>query len=59
MCWKSIILCLTGLLFVARAEGQITFQKQLDDLNGLFCLEQTSDGTFWLGTYLGKIIRPL
>lgn len=57
MFWKSILLCLTALLFAARAEGQITFQKQIDDLNGLFCLEQTSDGTFWLGTYLGKIIR--
>lgn len=43
--------------FSIPSSGQITFQKQLDSLNGLFCLEQTADSTFWIGTYLGKIIR--
>jgi gliding motility-associated-like protein len=37
--------------------GQTTFQRQLDSLNGLFCLEQTADGNYWVGTFLGKILR--
>lgn len=46
-----------AVLFALHSNGQATFQKQLDSLNGLFSLEQTPDGTFWLGTYLGRILR--
>ncbi|MEY3248543.1 MAG: hypothetical protein RL742_586, partial [Bacteroidota bacterium] len=41
----------------AGLSGQTTFQRQLDSLNGLFCLEQTADGNYWIGTFLGKILR--
>ncbi len=55
---RRLIIVLACILFSAsNLFAQVTFQKQLDSLNGLFCLEQTSDGTFWLGTFLGKIIR--
>ncbi|MCB9307592.1 MAG: gliding motility-associated C-terminal domain-containing protein [Lewinellaceae bacterium] len=45
------------LLALPFLPAQNTFQKQLEGLNGIFCLEQTVDGTYWLGTFLGKIIR--
>ena len=37
--------------------SQNTFQKEISGVNGLFTFEQTADGHFWLGTFLGKIIR--
>ncbi len=52
--WVTFLLCLCGFNF---AGAQVTFQRQVDSLNGIFCLEQTDDGVFWLGTFLGKIIR--
>lgn len=54
---RSAIVCLLFLLSALHLSSQSGFQKQLDSLNGIFCLEQTADGTFWLGTFLGKIIR--
>ena len=50
------ILILLFLIPVA-ANAQTGFQRQLDSLNGLFCLEQIQDGTFWVGTFLGKIVH--
>ncbi len=37
--------------------AQPTFQKQISPVTGLFCLEQTADESFWIGTFLGKILR--
>lgn len=37
--------------------GQNTFQKKVEGVNGLFTIEQTVDNHFWLGTFLGKILR--
>lgn len=37
--------------------GQNTFQQQINGVNGLFTFEQTADNHYWLGTFLGKIIR--
>ena len=37
--------------------GQTTFQRKIEGVNGLFSLEQTADDHYWLGTFLGKIIR--
>ncbi len=37
--------------------GQNTFQRQISGVTGLFTFEQTADGHFWIGTFLGKIIR--
>lgn len=37
--------------------AQPTFQKQLDGITGLFCLEQAADSSYWIGTFLGKILH--
>jgi len=37
--------------------AQTTFQKQVEGVNGLFCLEQNLAGDFWIGTFQGKILR--
>lgn len=39
------------------SRAQPTFQKQITPVTGLFCLEQASDGSYWIGTFLGKILR--
>lgn len=37
--------------------AQSAFQKQVEGVNGLFCLEQNLAGDFWIGTFQGKILR--
>ncbi|MCC6411837.1 MAG: hypothetical protein IT270_09260, partial [Saprospiraceae bacterium] len=37
--------------------AQPAFQKQVEGVNGLFCLEQNQAGDFWIGTFQGKILR--
>ncbi|MGI9160739.1 MAG: gliding motility-associated C-terminal domain-containing protein [Saprospiraceae bacterium] len=57
---RSVSCFLLGYAFFASPaglRGQTTFQRQLDSLNGLFCLEQTTDGNFWIGAFLGKLLR--
>jgi CHU_C Type IX secretion signal domain/Domain of unknown function (DUF5122) beta-propeller len=40
------------------AQGAIaTFQRSIQNVNGLFCLEQNTDESIWIGTNLGKILR--
>ena len=52
-CGTVFLLC----LFSLNIQAQNTFQRSLDSLNGIFCLEQSSNGHFWLGSFLGKIIH--
>ncbi len=52
--WVLLALALAGFRPLV---GQNTFQQKIEGVNGLFTLEQTADGHFWLGTFLGKIIR--
>lgn len=52
--WVLLALALAGCNPLV---AQLTFQKQIAGVNGLFSLEQTADHHFWLGTFLGKIIR--
>lgn len=49
----TFLLC----LFALKMQAQNTFQRSLDSLNGIYCLEQSSNGHFWLGSFLGKIIQ--
>ena len=42
---------------VRHAPAQPTFQKQLDGVTGLFCLEQAADSSYWIGTFLGKLLH--
>ena len=55
-------ICYCGILLIFflnahRSRAQTTFQRSLDSLNGIFCLEQSNNGHFWLGSFLGKIIH--